>query len=124
MQCQSFESIYRKIIQTILRTTFGGGNKQATKEFIDPGQAGRHLETEKWIYPSIIEAYGELGDGLPTITIDTSSGCTRERKDRVVLLICDLFERVMGTRDVYVLLRTTEAEDHIGAGKALSTWKP
>jgi len=98
------------------------GIKEAIIKAIDPGQNGRHPETCKWIYPAISEAYGGLGDGLPTVTVDTRPGRTREQKDHLAQLICDLFDRVMGTRDVYVLIRTTESEDHIAGGKALPVW--
>jgi phenylpyruvate tautomerase PptA (4-oxalocrotonate tautomerase family) len=100
------------------------GIRDAIDIAIDPGQKGRHPETRKWIYPSITEAYGKLGAGLPTVTIDTRPGRSREQKDRVAVLICDVFEKVMGTRDVYVLLRTSEAADHIAGGTALPEWRP
>lgn len=100
------------------------GIKAAIDEALDPGQKGRHPETCKWIYVSIREAYGEIGDGLPTVTIDTRPGRKQEQKDHVAKLICDVFEKAMGTRDVYVLLRTTEAADHLGGGVALPVWRP
>jgi phenylpyruvate tautomerase PptA (4-oxalocrotonate tautomerase family) len=100
------------------------GIKQAIDEIIDPAQAGRFPETRKWIYVSIREAYGGIGDGLPTVTIDTRPGRKQEQKLRLANAICDIFEKVLGTRDVYVLLRSTEAADHIGAGKSLPDWKP
>lgn len=100
------------------------GIKDAVNVAIDPGQQGRHPETCKWIYPSITEAYGELGAGLPTVSIDTRPGRTTEQKMHLCSLICDLFEREMGTRDVYVILRTSPSEDHIAAGEPLPVWKP
>lgn len=98
------------------------GIKAAIIEAIDPSQNGRFPETCKWIYPSIREAYGQLGDGLPTVTIDTRPGRTDSQKKLLANLICDLFERVMGTRDVYVLIRTTRSEDHLAGGVALPEW--
>ena len=100
------------------------GVREAIVEAIDPGQNGRHPETCKWIYPSIREAYGKLGDGLPTVSVDTRPGRTRAQKQHLASLICDLFEREMGTRDVYVLIRTTESDDHIAGGEALPQWRP
>lgn len=100
------------------------GVKDAINEAIDPGQNGRHPETCKWIYPSIREAYGKLGDGLPTVTVDTRPGRTTQQKRKLAALICDLFERELGTRDVYVLLRTTESDDHIAGGEPLPEWRP
>jgi phenylpyruvate tautomerase PptA (4-oxalocrotonate tautomerase family) len=100
------------------------GIKDAIVEALDPGQNGRHPETCKWIYPSIHEAYGALGDGLPTVTVDTRPGRKYEQKRMLAHLICDLFDRVMGTRDVYVLLRTTDSEDHLAGGEPLPVWRP
>jgi phenylpyruvate tautomerase PptA (4-oxalocrotonate tautomerase family) len=100
------------------------GIKDAINAALDPGQQGRHPETCKWIYVSVTEAYGKIGDGLPTVTIDTRPGRAQEQKDMVARLICDVFDKVMGTRDVYVLLRTTESADHLGGGVALPVWRP
>jgi len=100
------------------------GIKDAINKALDPGQNGRHPETCKWIYVSIREAYGKIGDGLPTVTIDTRPGRKQEQKAQVAKLICDVFDKVMGTRDVYVLLRTSEALDHIGGGAPLPEWRP
>jgi phenylpyruvate tautomerase PptA (4-oxalocrotonate tautomerase family) len=98
--------------------------KRAIDEVLDPGQGGKFPETCKWIYVSVREAFGEIGDGLPTVTIDTRPGRKPETKLRLANAICDIFEKTMGTRDVYVLLRETAAADHIGAGVSLPEWKP
>ena len=111
-------------VSNVKKDTLRQGIKQAIDEIIDPAQGGRFPETRKWIYVSIREAYGELGDGLPTVTIDTRPGRKQEQKLRLANAICDIFEKVLGTRDVYVLLRSTEAADHIGGGKSLPEWKP
>ena len=100
------------------------GIRQAVDEALDPAQKERFPETRKWIYVSIHEAFGEIGDGLPTVTIDTRPGWSRERKDLCAKLICDVFETYMNTRDVYVLLRTTEAADHLTGAGALPEWNP
>lgn len=98
--------------------------KRVINEVLDPGQGGKHPETAKWIYVSIREAYGAIGDGLPTVTIDTRPGRKQEQKLRLANEICDIFEKAIGTRDVYVLLRETNAADHIGGGTPLPEWKP
>jgi phenylpyruvate tautomerase PptA (4-oxalocrotonate tautomerase family) len=98
--------------------------KRAINEVLDPSQNGKFPETCKWIYVSIREAYGEIGDGLPTVTIDTRPGRKQEQKLRLANAICDVFDQAMRTRDVYVLLRETRAADHIGAGVSLPEWKP
>jgi phenylpyruvate tautomerase PptA (4-oxalocrotonate tautomerase family) len=100
------------------------GIKQAINDILDPGQNGKFPETCKWIYVSIREAYGAVGDGLPTVTIDTRPGRKPETKLKLANAICDVFEKAMSTRDVYVLLRETPAADHIGAGVSLPEWKP
>lgn len=99
------------------------GIRNVINDVIDPGQNGRHPETCKWIYPSIRDAFGKLGDGLPTVTIDTRPGRTQEQKQKLAEAICDLFEQVLSTRDVYVLLRTTASEDHIAGGEPLPEWR-
>ena len=100
------------------------GIKKAIDDVIDPGQQGRHPETRKWIYVSITEAYGKLGDGLPTVTIDTRPGRKQEQKLELARRLCDVFEQTLGTRDVYVLLRESQAGDHIGGGTPLPEWRP
>ena len=100
------------------------GIKQAIDDVIDPGQKGRHPETRKWIYVSITEAYGKLGDGLPTVTIDTRPGRKQEQKLELARRLCDVFDQALGTRDVYVLLRESQAGDHIGGGTPLPEWRP
>tara|TARA_Y100001960_G_scaffold332778_1_gene434774 strand:+ start:586 stop:957 length:372 start_codon:yes stop_codon:yes gene_type:complete len=100
------------------------GLRDAINASIDPGQNDRFPETRKWIYPAITEAYGQLGRGLPTVTIDTRPGRPQEKKDLCAKLICDLFEEVMGTRDVYVLLRESATADHLAGGVALPVWTP
>jgi phenylpyruvate tautomerase PptA (4-oxalocrotonate tautomerase family) len=80
------------------------GIKDAINTALDPGQQGRHPETCGWIYVSITEAYDKMGDGLPAVTIDKRPGRAQEQNDMVARLIRDVFDRVMGMRDVYVLL--------------------
>jgi phenylpyruvate tautomerase PptA (4-oxalocrotonate tautomerase family) len=110
-------------ISTQLKDVLRREIKRVINEIIDPGQNGRFPETCKWIYVSIREAYGELGDGLPTVTIDTRPGRKQEQKLRLANAICDVFQKTLGTRDVYVLLRETRAADHIGGGIPLPEWQ-
>jgi phenylpyruvate tautomerase PptA (4-oxalocrotonate tautomerase family) len=111
-------------ISTQLKDSIRQDIKRVINEIIDPGQNGRFPETCKWIYVSVREAYGALGDGLPTVTIDTRPGRKQEQKLRLANAICDVFEQHLGTRDVYVLLRETQAADHIGGGVPLPEWRP
>jgi phenylpyruvate tautomerase PptA (4-oxalocrotonate tautomerase family) len=99
------------------------GIKNAIDDVFDPAQKGRYPETLKWIYVSVREAYGSVGDGLPTVTIDTRPGRKPDKKAELARRICDVFESAMGTRDVYVLLREVPAADHIGGGVSLPEWR-
>jgi phenylpyruvate tautomerase PptA (4-oxalocrotonate tautomerase family) len=107
-----------------VKDSIRSGIKSAIDEVLDPGQGGRHPETRKWIYVSVREAYGRLGDGLPTVTIDTRPGRSAEQKSKLAKRICDVFQAALGTRDVYVLLREVAAMDHIGGGTPLPEWRP
>jgi phenylpyruvate tautomerase PptA (4-oxalocrotonate tautomerase family) len=100
------------------------GIKSAIDDVFDPAQRGRYPETRKWIYVSVREAHGALGDGLPTVTVDTRPGRRPETKAELARRICDVFENTLGTRDVYVLLRETAAADHLGGGVPLPDWRP
>tara|TARA_Y100001934_G_C11999729_1_gene607075 strand:+ start:156 stop:518 length:363 start_codon:yes stop_codon:yes gene_type:complete len=95
------------------------GIKDAIDQGLDPTQQGRYPEARKWIYVSVCEALGEIGDGLPTVTIDTWPGRSKEQKNLCAKLICDVFETYMDTRNVYVLLRTTEVVDHLTGDDAI-----
>ena len=98
--------------------------RDAIKVAIDPGQKGRFPETERWIYVSITEAFGDLGAGLPTMTVDTRPGRSREQKDHLTRLVSEIFAEHLGTRDVYLLFRTTDAADHMGGLHPLPEWRP
>ena len=98
--------------------------RDAIDRIIDPGQGGKHPETCKWIYVAVSEADGSIGRGLPTVSIDTRPGRTRQQKMALANAISDTFERLMATRDVYVLFRESAAEDHIAAGEPLPEWRP
>ncbi len=98
--------------------------KEAIQVAIDPGQQGRFPETERWIYVSVTEAFGDVGAGLPTITIDTRPGRKQEQKDHLVRLVNNIFDKHLGTRDVYLLFRESAAIDHIGGDTPLPEWQP
>jgi phenylpyruvate tautomerase PptA (4-oxalocrotonate tautomerase family) len=99
------------------------GLKHAIDTVFDPAQRGRYPETRQWIYVSVRESYGHVGDGLPTVTVDTRPGRKPEQKLELARRICDVFESALGTRKVYVLLRETPAADHIGGGESLPEWR-
>jgi hypothetical protein len=97
--------------------------KQDITEALDSGQQGRHPETLKWIYVSITEAFAELGDGLPTVTVDTRPR-PYEMYQKLAQLMVATFEDILGTPDVYLLLREEPAPNHIACGEPLPEWRP
>lgn len=107
-----------------LKTAISEDIRDAIDRIIDPGQGGRHPETCKWIYVAVNESHGSLGRGLPTVSIDTRPGRTTQQKMALANAICDIFDDHMKTRDVYVLFRISEAEDHICGGEPLPEWRP
>lgn len=100
------------------------GVKRAVDEALAPAGAETSPEAGKWIYVSVREAFGEIGDGLPAVTVDVAPGWSRARKDLCAGLIRDVFETYMNTRDVYVLLRTAEAADHLAGADAPPERRP
>lgn len=92
------------------------GVKRVAEEILDPGEQGTRPEIERWVYVSVQEAWGALGDGLPTVTIDGRAGRREELKRRLAQRICETFDQAMGTRDVYVLFRETAAGNHLPGG--------
>ena len=95
------------------------GIKKAVDEALVSSQNNKFSETRNWLYVSIHEAFGKIGDGLPTVIIDTCPGQTQDQKDLCADLIFDVFEMFMDTRNVYVLMRTTDAVDHLTGAPAL-----
>ncbi len=100
------------------------GIRRAVDEALAPAREERFPATGKWVYVSVREAFGEIGDGLPTVTVDIAPGLPQARKDLCAGLIRDVFETYMNTRDVYVLLRTTEAADHLTGADAPPERRP
>ncbi len=92
------------------------GVGRAVEDALGPAPEEGGPETGTPAYVSVREAFGAIGDGLPTVTVDAVPGPSRERKDRCAGLIRDVFETYMNTRDVYVLIRTTDAADHLTGG--------
>ena len=58
------------------------------------------------------------------MTVDTRPGRKREQEEKLAQLVYDVFEEILATRDVYLLLRETPAADHIGGGESLPEWRP
>lgn len=80
----------------------------------------------KYIYISIRDAYAEVGDGAPLVTVDLRPGREAARKVRLVESLSTVFSEVLGARpeDLYVLFRETPASEHFCGGQPLPDWQP
>lgn len=78
----------------------------------------------KYDYVAIREVFGEIGDGVPVVTVDLRPGREQERKAALAESIGRSLEAVLGieARDVYVLFRETVAANHYCGGKSLPEW--
>ena len=95
------------------------GVKQAVLDTLAPKET-------KYDYVGIREVFGEIGDGLPLVTIDLRPGREPERKRALVNAIAAILNSELGIEpeDVYVLFRETDAELHYTGGKPLPDWEP
>ena len=93
--------------------------KQAVLETLAPKET-------KYDYVAIREVFGEIGDGLPLVTIDLRPGREVDRKKALVDSISGVLNRRMNIapEDVYVLFRETDAPDHYTGGSPLPKWVP
>lgn len=80
----------------------------------------------KYDYVAVREAFGELGDGLPLVTVDLRPGREAERKKALVDAIAAILHEELGADpvDLYVLFRETPAENHYTGGTPLPDWVP
>jgi phenylpyruvate tautomerase PptA (4-oxalocrotonate tautomerase family) len=80
----------------------------------------------KYDYVAVREVFGEIGDGLPLVTVDLRPGREVARKQALV----DAISAVLKSRlqvspeDVYVLFRETPAPGHYTGGTPLPAWVP
>lgn len=80
----------------------------------------------KYDYVAVREVVGEIGDGVPLVTVDLRPGREPERKKALVDAIAEVLERELGAdpTDLYVLFRENPAENHYTGGKPLPPWEP
>jgi len=76
--------------------------------------------------PKMLALAGEIGDGVPLVTIDLRPGREPERKAALATAIADVLGEIAGIKpeDVYVLFRENPAENHYCGGKPLADWVP
>ena len=72
------------------------------------------------------EVFGEIGDGVPLVTVDLRPGREPARKKALVDAIAALLKAELNVdaRDVYVLFRETPAANHYTGGEPLPPWVP
>jgi len=95
------------------------GAKQAVIDTLAPKET-------KYDYVAIREVFGEIGDGIPLITVDLRPGRESERKKALTDAIAVLLKTELGveSEDVYVLYRENPAENHYCGGTPLADWVP
>ena len=95
------------------------GVKQAVLATLAPKET-------KYDYVAVREAFGEIGDGLPLVTVDLRPGREPERKKALVDAIAAIMKTELNVDpvDLYVLFRETPAENHYTGGTPLPAWVP
>lgn len=95
------------------------GVKQAVLDTLAPKET-------KYDYVAVREVFGEIGDGVPLITVDLRPGREAERKKALTDAIATLLKQELNVEpeDVYVLYRENPAENHYCGGKPLAPWVP
>ncbi len=115
----------------VIRIEVPEGTPQDTKRRIREGTKQAVLDTlapkeTKYDYVAIREVFGEIGDGVPLITVDLRPGREPERKKALTDAIAKLLniELNVEASDVYVLFRENPAENHYCGGTPLADWVP
>jgi len=95
------------------------GAKQAVLDTLAPKET-------KYDYVAVREVFGNIGDGVPLITVDLRPGREPERKAALADALANLLKTELGVEphDVYVLYRENPAENHYCGGKPLAPWVP
>lgn len=80
----------------------------------------------RYDYVAIREVFGEIGDGVPVITVDLRPGREPERKTALAHAIAQALKTELGIdpADVYVLFRENVAANHYCGGAPLPDWVP
>lgn len=115
----------------VIRIDVPEGTPQDTKRRIREGIKQAVLETlapkeTKYDYVAVREAFGEIGDGLPLITVDLRPGRSAPRKKALADAIAALLKLELNVdpRDIYLLYRENPAENHYTGGQPLPPWVP
>jgi len=115
----------------VIRIEVPEGTEQDTKRRIREGAKQAVLDTlapkeTKYDYVAVREVFGEIGDGVPLITVDLRPGREPERKKALVDALAALLKTELDVeaRDVYVLYRENPAENHYCGGDPLPPWMP
>ena len=85
--------------------------RQAVK---DAALAALAIEVTDHLYVSVHEAHGRMGDGLPTVIIDTEPLADAERKQALASQVSRAVASNAGAtfEQIYLLIRETVAENH------------
>jgi phenylpyruvate tautomerase PptA (4-oxalocrotonate tautomerase family) len=115
----------------VIRIEVPEGTASETKKNIRELVKTAVLETlapkeTKYDYVAVREAFGEIGDGLPLVTVDLRPGREPERKQALVNAIAAVLDAELGVRaeDIYVLFRENPAPNHYTGGTPLPDWVP
>jgi phenylpyruvate tautomerase PptA (4-oxalocrotonate tautomerase family) len=95
------------------------GVKQAVLDTLAPKEI-------KYDYVAVVEAFGELGDGLPLATVDLRPGRDAGRKKALADAIAVILQIELNSDplDLYVLFRENPARNHYTGGTPLADWVP
>ena len=103
----------------VIRIEVPEGTNGETKKRIRDGVKQAVIDTlapkeVKYDYVAVREAFAELGDGLPLVTVDLRPGREAERKKALVDAIAVILKTELGSEpvDLYVLFRENPAENH------------
>lgn len=115
----------------VIRIEIPEGTSQEIKKRIREGTKQAVLDTlapkeTKYDYVAVREVFGEIGDGVPLVTVDLRPGREPERKKALVDAIAKLLKHELNVEpaDVYVLYRENPAENHYCGGTPLAPWVP
>jgi phenylpyruvate tautomerase PptA (4-oxalocrotonate tautomerase family) len=115
----------------VIRIEVPEGTTADTKKRIRQGVKQAVLNTlapkeTKYDYVAVREAFAELGDGLPLVTVDLRPGREPARKKALVDAIAVIMRAELNVDpvDLYVLFRENPAENHYTGGSPLPDWVP
>ncbi len=90
-------------------------NKEALRQAVkDAALAALTIDASDHVYVSVHEAHGRMGDGLPTVIIDTKPLADAERKRALASQVSQAVVLHAGVtfEQVYLLIREIGAENH------------